>query len=98
MSAEPVFVSVSARGTISLPAAIRRKYHLDRPGAQLAVSLDEQDNVIQLRPYQAVPDDQAWFWTPEWQAGEREASADIAAGRVTRLDNDEEFTRWLETH
>ena len=25
--------------------------------------------------------DQAWFWTPEWQAGEAEAAAEIAAGR-----------------
>jgi len=23
---------------------------------------------------------QAWFWTPEWQAGEREADAEAAAG------------------
>lgn len=28
---------------------------------------------------------QAWFWTPEWQEGEREASADIAVGRVARF-------------
>lgn len=27
-----------------------------------------------------VPADQRWFWTEEWQAGEREASAEIAAG------------------
>lgn len=26
--------------------------------------------------------DQEWFWTPEWQAGEREATAQIAAGDV----------------
>jgi Arc/MetJ-type ribon-helix-helix transcriptional regulator len=26
--------------------------------------------------------DQAYFWTEEWQAAEREADADIAAGRV----------------
>jgi hypothetical protein len=27
-----------------------------------------------------VPADQRWFWTPKWLAGEREASAEIAAG------------------
>jgi antitoxin PrlF len=27
--------------------------------------------------------DQAWFWTDGWQAGEREADADIAAGRTS---------------
>ncbi len=34
---------------------------------------------------------QAWFWTPEWQAGEREAEQEIASGGGTRYDSDEEF-------
>jgi hypothetical protein len=34
---------------------------------------------------------QAWFWTPEWQAKEREADEDLAAGRFTRHESDEEF-------
>lgn len=40
--------------------------------------------------------DQAWFWTPEWQRGEREADADIAAGRGTRYNSDEEFLAALD--
>lgn len=35
--------------------------------------------------------DQAWYWTPEWQAGEAEADADRMAGRLTRYHSDEEF-------
>lgn len=35
--------------------------------------------------------DQAWYWTPEWQAGEAEADADRMAGRSTRYHSDEEF-------
>jgi hypothetical protein len=31
-----------------------------------------------------IDPDQAWFWTPGSQASEREADADIAAGRATR--------------
>lgn len=27
-------------------------------------------------------DTQAWYWTPEWQAGEREATAQIKVGDV----------------
>ena len=42
--------------------------------------------------------DQAWFWTPEWQAGERMAEADLAAGRSTRYESDEDFLRALEEH
>ena len=32
-------------------------------------------------------DSQAYFWTPEWQEGERRAHEDIAAGRVHRFDS-----------
>ncbi|OHV39702.1 hypothetical protein BBK14_13605 [Parafrankia soli] len=31
--------------------------------------------------------DQAWFWTPQWQAGEAEASAEIAASGLTVYDD-----------
>ena len=27
--------------------------------------------------------EQAWFWTPEWQEGEREATREIAEGRLS---------------
>lgn len=31
--------------------------------------------------------DQAWYWTDEWQAGEREASRQIAVGETTFHDD-----------
>jgi len=43
-----------------------------------------------------VDPEQAWFWTPEWQEGEREVDEDIAFGRGTRYDSDEEFLAALE--
>ena len=39
----------------------------------------------------AIDADQAWVWTPEWQAKLRGALEDLAAGRVTRFDNDEDL-------
>lgn len=32
-----------------------------------------------------VPEDEAFFWTPEWQEGEAAAEADLAAGRTRRF-------------
>ena len=32
-----------------------------------------------------VPKSQAYYWTPEWQAFEKQADADIAAGRIERF-------------
>jgi hypothetical protein len=34
---------------------------------------------------------QAWFWTREWQAKEREADDDLAAGRGTTFASDDEL-------
>ena len=40
--------------------------------------------------------DQRWFWTAEWQAGESEADAQIAANETTFFGSDEEFLAALE--
>jgi antitoxin PrlF len=40
--------------------------------------------------------DQAWFWTPEWQAGEREATEQIARGEGHAYLSDEAFLASLE--
>jgi len=42
------------------------------------------------------PADQAWFWTPEWQEGEREVDEAIAAGRTTYFGSAEEFLAALD--
>lgn len=42
--------------------------------------------------------DQAWFWTESWQAGEREADADEAAGRTTYHASTENFLAALDAH
>lgn len=34
-----------------------------------------------------VPAEEAWFWTPGWQAAEAEAQADIAEGRTRTFDS-----------
>ena len=39
----------------------------------------------------AIDPDQAWVWTPEWQAKLRGALEDLAAGRVTRFDNEQDL-------
>jgi hypothetical protein len=40
--------------------------------------------------------DQAWYWTPEWQAGETAADADLAAARSTKHGSAEEFLAALD--
>jgi hypothetical protein len=42
-----------------------------------------------------IDSEQAWFWTREWQAKEREADEDLAAGRGTTYESDDEFLEAL---
>lgn len=85
---------VQSRGTIALPADLRRRMHLDEPGAQVR-TIEHDDGSIELVP---IPADQRWFWTERWQAMEREADEDIAAGRVSRAMDVDEFLEYLENH
>ena len=90
------FVTLSAsRGSITLPAEVRHRYHLDEAGAQVEV-VERSDGVIELHPLLPHRADQAWFWADRWQAMERQAQDDIAAGRVETFDSGEEFLADLE--
>jgi len=44
-----------------------------------------------------IPADQAWFWTEEWQEGERKAEADIKEGRVKRFHTGDESLGYLRS-
>ena len=37
-----------------------------------------------LTPPAKIPAEDGWFWSEEWQKGEREVNEDIKAGRVSR--------------
>lgn len=83
-----------SKGQITLPQQVRRDVGLEE-GDDLLVTV--QDGRIVLIPASLIPKDQAWFWTEEWQAGEREVEADRAAGRRGRIfHSDEEFLDFLE--
>ncbi|HLX50062.1 MAG TPA: AbrB/MazE/SpoVT family DNA-binding domain-containing protein [Streptosporangiaceae bacterium] len=84
------YAAVQGRGTVALPAELRRKYRLDEPGAQLEI-IEREDGVIELRPTLPVPVDEMWFWTEEHQVAEREAEEDLKAGRYRTFDDAESF-------
>jgi bifunctional DNA-binding transcriptional regulator/antitoxin component of YhaV-PrlF toxin-antitoxin module len=89
------YAAVQGRGTVALPAELRRKYRLDEPGAQLEI-LERQDGVIELRPTLPVPVDEMWFWTQGHQAAEQEAEDDLTASRYRHFDDARAFLADLE--
>jgi AbrB family looped-hinge helix DNA binding protein len=66
------------KNQITLPPAVREALHLSE-GDEVEFTV-HHDGEVTLRGMTTIPTDQLWFWTEEWQAGEREASEQIAAG------------------
>lgn len=60
------------------------------PPAKLIVVLDFVTYLIERDP------DQAWFWTPEWQAGERQADEDLKTGNFDDFDTMDDFIASLK--
>jgi antitoxin PrlF len=84
---------VRAKGQVTIPREIRERAHLQE-GDPIEVEMVPEG--ILLKPQKVIDATQAWFWTPTWQAGEREASLDIADGRVEIFKTDEDFRDSLD--
>jgi antitoxin PrlF len=80
--------TLRAKGQITLPEDIRRAARLEE-GDLLEAEITSEG--ILLRPQKVIDATQAWFWTPEWQKGEREADADLAAGKTESFASGDEF-------
>ena len=89
------YVGLQSRGLIALPSELRRRMHLDEPGAQVEI-LERGDGVIELRAALPVPADQAWFWTEQWQQREREVDEHVAAGEVAVYESTDDFLTHLD--
>lgn len=85
---------LSASGQVTIPKEIRKTLRL-KPGDVLWVMVE--DSRVVLVPQSLIDPDQAWFWTEEWQKGEREADEDIRAGRTYGpFDSVEEMRKHFE--
>jgi len=65
---------------VSIPKEIRDRLHIEEGDL---IEVAERDGEIIMTLKRLIDADQAWFWTPEWQQGEREVDEDIKAGRLS---------------
>jgi AbrB family looped-hinge helix DNA binding protein len=72
------WIQVRKRFQITLPKSVRQNLRLNE-GDLLAIEV--RDHELVLRPQRLIDRDQAWYWSPEWQAAEREATEDLEAER-----------------
>ena len=88
--------TLRAKGQLTLPDDVRKAAKLEE-GDLIEAVVSDSGEVI-LRPLATIDRSQAWFWTPEWQAGEREATEQRGArrelsSRLMRASS----TRWDKT-
>jgi antitoxin PrlF len=86
-------MTLRAKGQLTLPENIRSAAHLEE--GDLFDAEITADGIL-LRPKKLIDTTQAWFWTPTWQAGEREADADILANNIESFDSAEAFISGLQ--
>jgi antitoxin PrlF len=88
-------VKVRPKAQLTLPEEIRSALHIGE-GDEVEFAVQE-DGTVTVRGYISIPTDQAWFFTAQWLAGEREADEDIAARRGTVHESAEEMFTRLDT-
>jgi antitoxin PrlF len=81
------------KGQMTIPAEIRRAAHLEE-GDPIDVEM-VADGIL-LRPRKVIDATQAWFWSPAWQAGEREASLELERGEGEDFSSGAEFVASLD--
>ena len=81
------------KNIMTIPRDIADRIHLVE-GDEFIVT--EEEGRIVLTPALSIPADQAWLWTPTWQARVAEAKADRLAGDSTVYGSEDEFLASLE--
>jgi len=88
-----MLLSMKKRYTLTIPKSIREKLHV-KEGEYVEAEI--KGNSLVLTPVRVIKKDQEYFWTKEWQEGEREADEDIKAGRVSRAYGEDEIGRFIK--
>ena len=84
-----VLTWLTVGGRVTLPKELRLAAGL-HDGDELEAEV-VSDGIL-LRPCAERDPDQGWYWTPEWQEGEKQIELDRAAGRFGPVfDSADEF-------
>jgi len=87
-------VKVKKKFQIVIPDEVRRKLQVEIGDT---LEIEEKDGVLIARPVVVVEKSQAYFWTDEWQRGEKEAEEAKRKGGFTDFSNADEAVKWLRS-
>ena len=60
------------------------------------LNIEIENGEIVISPVVAIPKDQAWFWTDEWQQREKEVDEDIKFGKIKTANNIDQLMKVLK--
>lgn len=87
-----MLTEIRSRSQITIPSEIIKKLNL-KQGDTLDV--DIEGNQIVLRPVIAIPKDQAYFWSKEWQSEEKQVQSDIKNNNIRSSNSKNELFKDL---
>jgi antitoxin MazE len=76
------------KSQVTIPKDFVKKLNL-KAGDKLDVEVE--DGRLIITPVVIVPKDQAWYYSPKWQAMEREVDQQIQAGKIHTVDSKEQL-------
>ncbi len=78
---------------ITIPASIRKALRIS---VGSIVDFDLKEGEVIMKPKEMIDKDQSWFWTDEWQKGEKEVDESRRKKDTTSFDDVDEMKKHFE--
>ena len=85
-------VKVQKNKNITLPMWLMRLFHV---GVGDFIRIEKTKNGVLLKPAKLVDPSQVYFWTKEWQEGERGVDNQIRKGRIRKAKSVDDLIKDL---
>jgi len=87
-------VKVKSKYQIVIPDEVRKKLHVEIGDT---LEIEEKDGVLVARPVMVIDKSQSYFWTEDWQKGEKEAEEAKRKGKFKEFEKADETIKWLRS-
>ena len=89
------YLTVDQKGRTTIPQRVREQLGI-ADGTQLRIEQTET-GAFEIVPSVSIPQDQAWYHSPEGRARLEQADRELRAGRGTRTSGEAETQRFLDS-
>ena len=87
-------VRVKNKYQIVIPEDVRKKLHIEVGDT---LEIEEKGGVLVIKPVMVIDKSQAYFWTDEWQKGEKDAEKAKKEGEFKEFKKAKEAVKWLRS-